>query len=204
VEDSTLNLERSSMHVTLTQDQLLAFTRHIQSTNTGRPTEESVHEFVQRLHTAQIQTFSQVMQEFQLRQKPSALIDLAENEQEQGCIDDPNVRVEEEGNKWPYAKPAVYVVYGCQMEEALNCKPHRGKRGSRRSKKSQGQDVSVTPVDSNEISAISNNGKETVEERISQGEAQVLSVTPVVLNNSKVTVASAVQHGDDWYPEEEE
>jgi hypothetical protein len=77
MEDSTPSLEGGSMHVTLTPDQLLAFTRHIQSTNTGGPPEEFVREFVQRLHTVQMQTFSQVMQEFQLRQKPSAPLGLA-------------------------------------------------------------------------------------------------------------------------------
>jgi hypothetical protein len=92
-----------------------------------------------------MQTFSQIMQEFQLGQKPPTPIDLVED-----GPDDPNVRVEEEDNKWPYAKPAVYVVHDCQTEEALNRKPHhRGKRGSEKSKKSQSQDVNVTPADSN-------------------------------------------------------
>jgi len=143
--DYTPGLQGSSLHVTLTHDQLLTFTRHIQATTPGQPTEEFVSAFVQRLHTAQMQTFSQIMQEFQLGQKPSTPIDLVEDEP-----DDPNVRVEEEDNKWPYAKPAVYVVRDCQTEEALNRKPHhRGKRGSEKSKKSQSQDVNVTPADSN-------------------------------------------------------
>jgi hypothetical protein len=165
--DSAPGLEGSSMHITLTQGQLLAFSRHIQATNPGRPTEEFVREFVQKLHTAQMQTFSQVIQEFQLGQKPSVTIGMAEDDH-----DDPNVLIEEGDNKWPYAKPAVYVVHEVQIEEALDRKPHhRGKRGGRKSKKSQNKDGIVPPVTSNNstvdvTSASSNIGIELVEEEI--------------------------------------
>jgi hypothetical protein len=133
------------------------------------------------------------MQEFQLGEKPSARspIDLAENEQEQGC----NVRVEEEDNNWPYAKPAVYVVRGLQTEEALNLnrKPyHRGKRGSGKSKKRQ-----VTPADSNinEASELSTIGKETVEGKISQVETQCAIPAPASVSNTrKYTVAYDVSN----------
>jgi hypothetical protein len=183
------------MHVTLTQDQLLAFAKYIQSINTGQPTEEFVSVFVQRLHTAQMQTFSQAMQEFQLGQKPSASIDLAEDEP-----DDPNVRIEEGDNKWPYAKPAAYVVHEVQTEETLDRKPHhRGKRGGRKSKKGQGQDSIVTPADSNigtanETSALSNNVKETVEEESSLVEVKDIIVTLDVADLRKGEASAIVSN----------
>jgi hypothetical protein len=185
--DSTPGLQGNNMHITLTQDQLLAFARHIQATNPGQPTEELVSRFVHRLHTAQMQTFSQAMQEFRLGQKSSASIGLADDEP-----DAPNVRIEEEDNKWPYAKPAVYVVHEVQTEETLDRKPHRGKRGrSRKSKKSQRQDGTVTPADSNIGTA---NVKEAVEDESSLVEAKDITVTPDVSDMRKGEASAAVSN----------